>query len=70
MQRQVEEGVELIQNKPLTEQITPLVQRQVEEEEAFQQDRIGGGCCFCMDAGLSGGIAGSDDCAFEGGRRC
>jgi hypothetical protein len=36
-QRQPEEGVELIQTKSLTEQITPLAQRQVGEEEAFQR---------------------------------
>jgi len=27
----------------------------------LQQDRIGGGYCCCMDAGLSCGIAGSGD---------
>jgi hypothetical protein len=33
MQRQVEEEEEILQTKPLVDQITPLVQRQVEEEE-------------------------------------
>ena len=37
VQRQAEEGVELIQAKSLVEQITTLVQRQVEEEEAPQR---------------------------------
>ena len=37
VQRLPEEGEELIQTKPLTEQITPLVQRQVEDEEEEEE---------------------------------
>ena len=36
VRRQPEEGVELIQTKSLIEQITPLVQILVEEENALQ----------------------------------
>lgn len=40
VQRQAEEGVELIQTKSLVEQITPLVQRQVEEEEKEEEENL------------------------------
>jgi|LGOV01.1.fsa_nt_gb hypothetical protein len=35
----------------------------------LQQDRVSGGCCCCMDAGLSCGIADSDNPIFIGGLR-
>ena len=40
MQRQVEEEEETLQAKPLAEEITPLVQRQVEPEEEEEEEPI------------------------------
>jgi hypothetical protein len=40
VQRQEEEEEDLIQTKPLVDQITPLVQRQVEEEEEEEEEML------------------------------